>query len=202
MRKSREPHLSDVLTGLAEKAGNGMTLGEILTAFGERSFGPPILLLAALSFIPLSSAVFGLPLMFITAQLMVGQTTVWLPAKFKGYRISSDMLKSIVDKVQPRLVKAERLLRPRGFILVSTIGERLAGAACFVLAVILFLPIPFVNIPPAFAICCFAVGLTEQDSNAMALGWLATIGTGFLLSLIGGAMLAGVWAFFSALLGF
>ena len=201
MRKSREPHLSDVLTNLSERAEKGMTLGEILAAFGERSFGPPLLLLAALSFIPLSSAIFGLPLMFITAQLMVGQGTVWLPAKFRGYMISADMLKAIVKKVHPRLIRAEKLLRPRGTILVSTIGERLAGAACFILAVILFLPIPLVNMPPAFAICCFAVGLTEQDSYAMALGWLATLGTAFLLSLIGGAMLAGVWAFFTTLIG-
>lgn len=201
MRKSSQPHLSDVLMGLSEKAKAGMTLGEILLAFGERSFGPPLLLLAALSFIPLSSAVFGLPLMFITAQLMIGQHTIWLPAKFKSYRISSDMLRTIVEKVHPRLLQAEKLLRPRGIILVSPIGERLAGAACFGLAVILFLPIPFVNIPPAFAICCFAVGLTEQDSNAMALGWLATLGTAFLLSLLGGAILAGIWAFFTTLFG-
>ena len=201
MKKSREPHLSDVLTGLVARAGSGMTLGEILSAFGERSFGPPILLLAALSFIPLSSAVFGVPLMFITAQLMIGRTEIWLPAKFKSYMIAADMLKSIVEKVHPRLLRAERLMRPRGTLLVSPIGERLAGAACFILAVILFLPIPLVNIPPAFAICCFAVGLTEQDSTAMALGWLATIGTGFLLSLIGGAMLAGIWAFVTTLVG-
>lgn len=37
---------------------------------------------------------------------------------------------------------------------------------------------------PAFALCCFALGLIEQDEIAMAGGWLGTIATVVILGVL------------------
>jgi hypothetical protein len=67
------------------------------------------------------------------------------------------------------------------------------------LAVILFLPIPFGNIPPAFAIAAFALGILERDGLATLVGWLSTIGSFLILAAISSAIIAGLTAFLAQL---
>jgi hypothetical protein len=56
-----------------------------------------------------------------------------------------------------------RLLRPRLQTLARPPFEYLVGAICLLLSIILFLPIPMGNIPPAIAICLFALAILERD---------------------------------------
>ena len=66
----------------------------------------------------------------------------------------------------------------------------MAGLFC---AVVLLLPIPGANMAPAFALCCYALGLIEQDDLVMAAGWFgafATIVILILLYLFGTAIFA------------
>jgi hypothetical protein len=55
-------------------------------------------------------------------------------------------------------------------MLLHPVQERIVGAACLLLAIILFLPIPFGNIPPAFAIAAFSLGILERDGVATIIG--------------------------------
>lgn len=190
---SSQPSLSDLLRKLGGEKDT--TLGGIVEALGERAFGALILILAAPNLIPLppgSSAVFGAPLVFITAQLMVGSLKLWLPRRLASVKIDGKRLSYLVGRLTPYAAKAEKLLKPRGTALVSPAGERLAGAACLVLSIVLFLPIPFANMAPALAMCCFALGLIAQDSIAMALGWLGTVATAAILFLLTNAIAAAI----------
>nr|ALS88970.1 exopolysaccharide synthesis, ExoD [uncultured bacterium] len=186
----REPHserLSDILKRLAQNHDPAMTLGDIVKALGERGFGALILLLAAPNLIPLppgSSFVFGVPLIFITAQLMIKQDKVWLPKRLVDMKVGGGRLPALLERLVPYVMKVERLLKPRGTLLTSSYGERLAGLAGLFCAIILLLPIPGANMAPAFALCCFALGLIEQDEVAMAGGWLGTIATVVILILL------------------
>ena len=77
MRQSHSERLSDILKNLSETANPDMTLGDVVRALGERGFGALILVFAAPNLIPLppgASFVFGVPLVFITAQLMIART--------------------------------------------------------------------------------------------------------------------------------
>lgn len=182
------PPLSAVLRGLAAQAQGDITLGGMVGAFGERSFGAAILLFAAPNVIPLppgSSALFGLPLLFITAQLMVGRHTIWLPRRLLQHRLPAATLKTIIDRLLPHLEKIEVLVKPRSSFLISAPAERLAGFACFLLSIILFLPIPGANIPPALGLSLFALGLIGQDSLFMLAGWALTAATGAILYVVG-----------------
>lgn len=183
---------------MAMRAEGEIALRDLLDAFGERSFGAAILLLAAPNIIPLppgSSTVFGVPLIFVTLQLMLGWKAVWLPEKIMGYRLKAETFRYIVEKLVPWLEKVEKLLKPRGTLLVSPMGERLAGLACLALSLILSLPIWGANIVPAMALSAFALGLIEQDAHAMAAGWLLTLATAAILAAVGGLAIAAAFAF-------
>jgi hypothetical protein len=186
----REPHsdrLSDILKRLAQNHDPEMTLGDVVKALGERGFGALILLLAAPNLIPLppgSSFVFGVPLIFITAQLMIKQDKVWLPKRLVDMKVGGGRLPYLLERLVPYVIKVEKLLKPRGTLLTSSYGERLAGLAGLFCAIVLLLPIPGANMAPAFALCCFALGLIEQDEVAMAGGWLGTIATIVILILL------------------
>lgn len=185
-----EPHnerLSDILKRLAQDDNPELTLGDIVRALGERGFGALILLLAAPNIIPLppgSSFIFGVPLVFITAQLMIKQNKVWLPQKLMNAKVGGGRLPYLLNRLVPYVVKVERLLKPRGTLLTSSLGERLAGLAGLFCAIILLLPIPGANMAPALALCCFALGLIEQDDLAMAGGWIGTAATVVILILL------------------
>jgi hypothetical protein len=84
-------------------------------------------------------------------------------------------------------------------VLLHPLPEQIVVAACLLLAVILFLPIPLGNIPPAFAIAAFALGILERDGVATIFGWLATLGSILILGAISSAVMAGIRAFLDQL---
>lgn len=187
MTEAHSERLSDILKRLAQNSNPDLTLGDIVKALGERGFGALILLLAAPNLIPLppgSSFVFGVPLLFITAQLMIKQDKMWLPKRMVEMRVGGGRLPFLLERLVPPVMKVEKLLKPRGTLLTSSYGERLAGLAGLFCAIVLLLPIFGANMAPAFALCCFALGLIENDGIAMAAGWLGTIATVVILILL------------------
>jgi hypothetical protein len=108
--------------------------------------------------------------------------------------ISRDFFVLLTAKLSPVLQRAERFLRPRLGMLLHPIPEQVVGAACLLLAVILLLPIPFGNIPPALAIAAFALGIVERDGLATLVGWLASMGSLLILVAISSAIVAGIRA--------
>jgi len=185
--EAHSERLSDILKRLAQNSNPDLTLGDIVKALGECGFGALILLLAAPNLIPLppgSSFVFGVPLLFITAQLMIKQDKMWLPKRMVEMRVGGGRLPFLLERLVPPVMKVEKLLKPRGTLLTSSYGERLAGLAGLFCAIVLLLPIFGANMAPAFALCCFALGLIENDGIAMAAGWLGTIATVVILILL------------------
>ena len=188
MTETHSERLSDILKRLSQNKDPDMTLGDVVKALGERGFGALILLLAAPNLIPLppgSSFIFGLPLVFITAQLMIKQDKVWLPKRLMNAKVGGGRLPHLLERLVPYVIKIEKFLKPRGTLLTSSYGERLAGLAGLFASLVLLLPILGANMAPAFALCCFALGLIEQDGIAMAAGWLGTIGTIVILYFLG-----------------
>jgi hypothetical protein len=193
---------SEVLSDLASRPVPTISIGDVLDAFSDRAFGALMLLFAAPNVLPLPpgmSAVLGAPLLFITAQLMVGRSTLWMPRFIRERSISLDFFTLLTAKLSPILHWAERFLRPRLGMLLRPLPERIVGAACLLLAIILFLPIPFGNIPPAFAIAAFALGILERDGLATLVGWLSTIGSLLILAAISSAIIVGINAFLDQL---
>jgi hypothetical protein len=148
-RPRRTSHLlRDFVTSHPEPR---ISLAALRDALGDRGFGVLLFIFALPNLvpvnIPLLSAVLGLPLVLLAAQLTFGRHKPWFPRWL-----------------------TERLLRPRLTVLLSWTGERLIGLAILILALVLALPIPFANWLPACAIAIIGLAIVEKDGLAVLVG--------------------------------
>ena len=195
--------VSEILGALAARKVRKVAIGDILEAFGNRAFGGLIFVFAAPLVLPMPpgvSAVLGAPLLFIAAQWMVGRRTPWLPKAMLARTLSMSDFRRLLKRLQPYLEKLERRLQPRLTFLLNPVGDRLVGAVCFLLAVIVFLPIPFGNMLPSLAIAAFGIGAVERDGVAVIAGWLSAALSMLLLALLSKAIISAMMAFVTTLI--
>jgi hypothetical protein len=133
--------------------------------------------------IPGMSSVFSLPLVVLSVPLILGSQKIPMPVWLGKLSFREETLAKIFKVCVPYLQKAETLLKPRLLWAISPWMERIVGFVIVVLAIILLLPIPFGNVPPALCVCLLSLGLLAKD------GLVVLIGIGASLTVIG--LLAG-----------
>lgn len=172
------PPLSEILTQIANDESRArISVGDLAAALRDRAIGALILVFALPNTIPMPpgvSSLLGAPLLFLTAQLASGSNP-WLPKFIARRSMDRKHFAAAVLHLVPWLARAERLLRPRLQILARPPFEYLVGAICLLLSIVLFLPIPMGNMPPAVAICLFALAILERDGLWVLGGLCATI---------------------------
>lgn len=177
-----------------------VALGDIVALMRDRAFGVAMAIFALPNTFPLAvpgmSSVLGAPLLLLSAQMMIGQTRPWMPAFLARRSISRSDFLIFIDRVLPILERAERLLRPRLVRLTSPAGKRIIGVFCFLLSVILVMPIPFGNLVPAISISLLALALIERDGVAAILGYLVGLVSIILVSTVIFALVKGFLALF------
>ena len=152
---------------------SAVPLGEVLTDLGNRSFGWAILLFGLVNLIPMpfgSQMLTALPLLLLTAQMVLGFSHVRLPAFVNERCVSRRRFQRVVLRLQPVLRPLERILQPRLVWLFQRSSERLIGVLLFLVAIALFLPIPLSGFVAAFALFITGVGLSERDGLVTLLG--------------------------------
>lgn len=203
-QQSQAASVSEILELIGERHARKVAVADILEAFGDRAFGALIFVFAAPLILPMppgASAILGAPLMFVTAQWMLGRRTLWLPKALLKRTMSMSDFRTVTEKMTPHLKRLERRLRPRLTFMYNRMGDRLLGAVCFGLSLIVFLPIPFGNMLPSFAIAAFAIGAAERDGLAAIIGWIAAALSVLVLAVLSKAIIAAVVAFFATLIG-
>ncbi|WP_083943331.1 exopolysaccharide biosynthesis protein [Allorhizobium taibaishanense] len=180
--------LSRILIAMAEDESRArISVGDLFHAMGDRAFGALILIFALPNIVPTppgTSAVTGAPLVFLSAQLMLGLKP-WLPGWITERSLARTDFAAIVSRIAPWLARGERLLKPRLGFLVSGPMEHLLGIMAFILAVILALPIPLGNILPAIALSLFAFALLERDGLYALFGSVIFV---LSIALVGGVV--------------
>lgn len=175
---------SELISSIAAAAAQPrITIADLLTQFGDRTFGMLFLFLALCNFIPSvpgTSGVLGLALMLVAIQLVIGRQQPWMPNAVGRRSLSSESLRRGAAKVVPYLRRLERLCRPRLAFATTATAERLVGLLVLCLAVVIALPIPLVgNLPPAVAVLVMALGLIERDGllilAGLAMGTVALV---------------------------
>lgn len=160
------------LPTLAAAEGRGPRLGRVLGRLGSRAHGTAILLLALPEAVPLpvpsAGAVLGVPLMVISAHLAVFGERGTLPRGVLDWRIPPRMIGMVARRVVPAVLRAERWSRQR--LPGVAARERPVGAVCLALSLLLFLPIPLVNVPLAMGLVILAWGLVQRDGAVVAVG--------------------------------
>jgi hypothetical protein len=166
--------LSVILNAVAaDQTRQRISIADLFDVMKDRAFGALVLIFAAPNVLPLppgTSTVLGAPIIYLAAQLALGRPRPWLPKLMTKRSMSREDFAAIIGKVTPWLGSMEKLLKPRLGFLTRAPFEQAIGVICLVLAIILFLPIPFGNMPPAFAICLFALAILERDGFAAIMG--------------------------------
>lgn len=167
--------LLDALLTLAnDPSRERIHVSDLVSALGERAVGAFILLFALPNVLPVppgTSFVLGAPLLCFTAQAALGNRP-WVPDALARRSMPRAKFAAVLNRIVPWLGLVDGLLRPRLQGLVQPACARLIGALCVLLALIVFLPIPLGNIPPAVAISMLALGILERD-GLWVLGGIA-----------------------------
>ncbi|MEH7829043.1 exopolysaccharide biosynthesis protein [Gemmobacter denitrificans] len=179
----------------ADHPGERVSVADLLHAMEGRAIAALLFIFAFPNILPTPpglAAVLGLPLIYLSFQLMLGRQP-WLPRFIADRSMTRETFAMIVSRAMPVLNRAERMLRQRWWPLVSPMMERVLGGVCLALAVLLSLPIPLGNLMPSVAICVIALALLERDgfwvvlglaSTVAAFGWVGSIAYGLVKSVI------------------
>lgn len=171
------------------------TIGELKTALADRVFGILMVALTLPNLIPIPipgiSAFFGMPLLFLTLQMVMGYKAPWFPKWLEKKSFSLKDFNTVLTYALPHLIKLEKLLKPRLGWLMSPFSERVLAGICFIMAIIITLPIPLGNWLPAFSIFLIALAILEHDGlvaivgvvvSVLSLIWLSSLMAAFLMA--------------------
>jgi hypothetical protein len=193
-RPARRKKLSEILEDLAVDASRDrVSIADLVQAMHGRAFGALLLIFAfpnALPAIPGTSSILGMPLLFLSAQMMLGMG-VWLPKLVSHRSMSRGDFGNLVERVNPWLEWADGFTAPRLSLLTEPAALRVIGAVCLVLSIVLVLPVPLGNMLPGIALCLIALGVLERDGlwiiGGLAVGALALLIAWGVVYALGGA---------------
>ncbi|MEM9437790.1 MAG: exopolysaccharide biosynthesis protein [Pseudomonadota bacterium] len=178
--------ISRRLSQLAEDAPvDSVTLDWVLGQLHERAFGLFLLVLALPCCIPFLYGVpqvVALPLMFVSAQILLGRKVPWLPQKLGARSVSKEALENLARRAEPWLRRIEAVSRPRLTSLTRAPADRLVGLALVLFSASILVPLPATNTVPGFAVVVVSMGLLQRDGILVILG--SILGTAWIASLI------------------
>jgi hypothetical protein len=155
--------------------GERISLGEMAEAFGDRAFGLLLLLLLLPGLLPGMASVFGTPLLLLGVQMGLGLRVPKLPGILARQTIKRGDLLRLASVSSKGLKRIERYVKPRPGFFTGPLGERIIGWLTAYVALMLILPGPGTNGPPAFGNIVMALGLIEHDSKVAAWGVVLTL---------------------------
>ena len=191
--KTEGDRLSQLLPRLAEGTQERISIGDIVTRLEGRAHTTLLVLFAlpnVLPAIPGTSAITGMPLVYLALQLSLGQKP-WLPGFIANRSFSRPGLAAVLDQAKPWLERSERFLHPRLGGLTRGRMERVIGVLMLILACAVVLPIRLGNRIPALGIIFFALGLMEEDGLWIIAGLVTMISGAVIFSTL-------LWALFKA----
>lgn len=169
-----------------------VSLKEILTLAGERTFGFLFVVLALPSALPLPapgySTPFGVVMFLLAVQLIAGRTRPWMPESWNHKQFDLGSVQKIVKAGIPWLRRLEAVSRPRLMpVCTSLPGRTVLGIAIALMSISMMIPIPGTNTLPAIGIFVTGFGLLDDD-GVISL-------SGLVLCLMGGILTALILAF-------
>lgn len=188
------PRLSELLAGLAEVERERLSLQDLLTALGDRSFGSALLIMAVPATVmpPLVSALFGAPLLVVSFQFLLGRRSPQVPAILGRLSISGGRARKALSRASGRVSSLERLSYPRLMGALHPLHLRLTGIACLAMSLVMCLPTPMAHSAAGLSIGAFATGMLQRDGLALIAGWALALICAVLMALILAATLVGL----------
>ncbi|NJN21077.1 MAG: exopolysaccharide biosynthesis protein [Leptolyngbya sp. RL_3_1] len=162
------------------EAAQTVTLKDILTLAGERTFGFLFVLLALPSALPLPapgySIPFGVVMLILAGQLVIGRKRPWLPSGWQGKGFDIKTVRKFVKAGVPWLRRIEVLSRPRlSYVCTSPTGRVVIGVAIALMSISMMIPIPGTNTLPAIGILITGFGLLDDDGLISLAGLVVCV---------------------------
>jgi hypothetical protein len=189
-RQSRPLPLSKRLAQIIEdNQAERLSFTELAAQLHSRAWGGLLFIFAAINVLPLppgTSVFFAIPLLIVSAQMVLGRASPWFPARIDRRGVRKTELERLIAKIQGVEARIERVLKPRLASLTGPTATRVIGIVCFLLALLAAIPIPLFHIAPAAAILLFGLALIYRDGALVIAAAVAAV-----LSLAVDALLLG-----------
>lgn len=154
-------------------ADESMTVGQFLCFLGVHGFVFFILVLALLNIfifmLPGLSILFGVPMVILAVQMVLGLRAPIFPSFIQRQRLKGTYLHRGLDLAAQALEKIEPFVKPRLSIMTSPAIIRIHSLVALFLALMVAIPVPLLNLPPSFGAILLAIGLMQRD-GAFILG--------------------------------
>jgi len=159
----------------SDERSDRVTLLDILTLAGERTFGFLLVLLSLPSALPVPapgySVPFGIVLFLLALQLIAGRVEPWFPKWFRNRSLALGQVQTIIKAAVPWLMRLERLSRPRmTYLCTSRLGRVILGCAIAVMGISMMIPLPLTNTLPAIGVFVIGFSLIEEDGFVSLMG--------------------------------
>ncbi|MDD3181734.1 MAG: exopolysaccharide biosynthesis protein [Alphaproteobacteria bacterium] len=147
--------------------GEDLTVGQFLPLLGVHGFVFFILVLGLLNIaifmLPGLSIVFGIPMVILAVQMLLGLQAPIFPAYVRRHPIQGSVLRKGLQMAAFALEKIEPAIKPRLCYLTHPRIIRFHSVVALLLAFMVAIPIPFINIPPTIGIILLSIGLMQRD---------------------------------------
>ena len=168
-----------------------ITVRALLESLGVYGFVVLLLMLAILNvaifMLPGLSIIFGIPMVILSVQMLIGQKTPVFPAFIRTRTIPANLLHKGLDIAVIALQKIEPRIKPRWLLLthpaVMSVHSLLALSLAFMVAI----PVPFINLPPTFGVILLTIGLLQRDGLFIVLAYTIALWSFHLYQSLGQA---------------
>ncbi|XKH59503.1 exopolysaccharide biosynthesis protein [Halomonas sediminis] len=191
MDSPNEPaDLEQMLDRLSEAEENRdkiVTIRDVVSSIGRRSFGPLLLFPGIITLLPVVGDIPGVPtvmaaMVFIVAgQLVLGRRYFWLPNLLLDRSVEKQKLHKAIKLMRPSARFLDGFLRPRLTVFTKGMGAYAIAVACIFIA--LAMPpmevVPFTANGAGLALTLFGLSLMARD------GLLALLAFAFMAVTLG-----------------
>ncbi len=189
--------ISTILNELDQFETERVSIGKLLDKFETKGFSAILFIIAIPLALPIPAPpplnfLFGIPLLLITSQIVIGMKKPWLPKWLCNKTLSRNMIEKSATKVSDWLKHIEKYVKPRGEFLMGNFGFWLMGACCAIMSLSIFTIYPMSNTVPSFFIALSAFGRITGDGLIMVIGLiggLAYVSLLIILSVLLGAQM-------------
>ncbi len=145
--------------------GQEMTIGDVVSRVGARSFAVLFILLAlpiAVPFTPPGLTVpFGAALVILACQMIAGRRTPWLPQRLLVRKIKAGKAAKMIDAMPRFLARFERFLKPRW----PWVGRHssILGVGVLIASLAMMAPLPVTNTICSVSVLLIGLGMVGND---------------------------------------
>lgn len=166
--------------------GTETDLKTLVEAFGNRAFGPVMILCSLFLMTPIGAipglpAAFGLIIIVFALQLLFQREHPWMPDVLRRIKISDTKLEKTRKFITPFLRRIDNVIKFRLPLMTSGPAQIVTALISIILALTM-IPlgvVPFGVLAPAFIIGLFGLGITARDGVLIILGFALSLGVAF-----------------------